>query len=687
MPLYFDNSQYRPSSLKGHRWIFILVLWLIHWCPLVAVEAAPLPLQPLTNAKEIALYPRADPKQQPPVELEAIVTFVDHTTVFLQDSTGATFLHYPDRKEKLVPGQRLHIKGRRHPGLYIGGIVPHSIQVLGSGPLPIPLQISEVNLRSGRWHYHLVEAEGIVHSFQNNGENSGILTLHSQNGNMEVRLDKIPDNAHELIDAQIRLIGLASGVVNTQRQLVSPYIRLRDPSSIKVITPAPKDPFNIKATPIADLKGSIPHRVKIKGQALSSPIYNTVYLRDETSSIVIRISAVKPPPIKPGDIVEAIGFVTAGPTRARLGNAIFRVIASGPPPQPVIPQEQSLQIKHDGDLISIHVDILQRIDEAHNTLLLCRKGPLAYTIVSRSHLPAAFAIGAKVEATGIMRVTRFAQDTHQSYASAADLMLRDDQELRLLHHAPRLNSQHLRLILGIVIAIAVISAAWAALLKIQVERQTRIIQQKVECEAITEERHRIARDFHDTLEQELAGIALCLDAAVERVNDSKAQALLSQLRKLLLRLQQETREFIWNLRESPVNSDCLPDTLTSLIHNLQEGTTIPIVFEDKSTNLSIPPHIQHQLYFIVREAVHNAIKYAKNASQITITLSNPSDELTLSIHDDGCGFNPEQIPAGHYGLLGMNERARKIHCILDVDSIPGIGTTICVRQRSLVRAS
>src|SRR5690606_37858876 len=108
----------------------------------------------------------------------------------------------------------------------------------------------------------------------NNGENSGILTLHSQNGNMEVRLDKIPDNAHELIDAQIRLIGLASGVVNTQRQLVSPYIRLRDPSSIKVITPAPKDPFNIKATPIADLKGSIPHRVKIKGQALSSPIYN-----------------------------------------------------------------------------------------------------------------------------------------------------------------------------------------------------------------------------------------------------------------------------------------------------------------------------------------------------------------------------------------------------------------------------
>ena len=77
----------------------------------------------------------------------------------------------------------------------------------------------------------------------------------------------------------------------------------------------------------------------------------------------------------------------------------------------------------------------------------------------------------------------------------------------------------------------IIALAWVALLRRQVARQFAVIEGKAQREAIIEERQRIAREFHDTLEQELAGLSLRLDAATPRVEDEKARGLLEQQQK------------------------------------------------------------------------------------------------------------------------------------------------------------
>jgi len=93
------------------------------------------------------------------------------------------------------------------------------------------------------------------------------------------------------------------------------------------------------------------------------------------------------------------------------------------------------------------------------------------------------------------------------------------------------------------------AAGWAAVPPRQVRRQTRVIASKLHTEALAEERQRIAREFHDTLEQELVALSLRLDTATAKMAQTPVQTLLQSCRRLVERLQSTGRDFIWDLRE------------------------------------------------------------------------------------------------------------------------------------------
>jgi signal transduction histidine kinase len=218
---------------------------------------------------------------------------------------------------------------------------------------------------------------------------------------------------------------------------------------------------------------------------------------------------------------------------------------------------------------------------------------------------------------------------------------------------------------------------WAGMLHFQVARQVRVIEAKAQREAMIEERQRIAREFHDTLEQELAGLSLRLDAAVPRVSDEKARTLLEQLRHLLLRLQHETRDFVWDLRDESQHSAPLASSMETLMDHLQTGTSIPIRFTAAEDLPAIPALAQHHLLRIAREAVNNAIKYS-GAKTIRVGLERTDESVRLEIQDDGAGFDTAARSKvnGHFGLQGMNERVRKLGATLDLRSRPGEGTRV-----------
>ena len=92
----------------------------------------------------------------------------------------------------------------------------------------------------------------------------------------------------------------------------------------------------------------------------------------------------------------------------------------------------------------------------------------------------------------------------------------------------------------------------------------------------------------------------------------------------------------------------------------------------------LPPGVQVAFYRICQEAFNNIAKYAK-ASQVAIDLQYEAGTVELFIRDDGRGFEPDQIPSGHYGLSMMRERAEAVGVRLLITSRPGSGTEIAVR--------
>ena len=135
-------------------------------------------------------------------------------------------------------------------------------------------------------------------------------------------------------------------------------------------------------------------------------------------------------------------------------------------------------------------------------------------------------------ASPVCRVSAIRRGGYRARATACQILPRAMEDLIVLRGAPWWNSQRLAIGLGGVALMALVGFAWVGLLRRQVARQFAVIEAKAQREAVIEERQRIAREFHDTLEQELAGLSIRLDAATPRVADEKARDLLRQQQKL-----------------------------------------------------------------------------------------------------------------------------------------------------------
>jgi signal transduction histidine kinase len=637
----------------------------------------------LTTASQVARL-QSTSLLQPAVNIEsATITFVDpNGTTYIRDETGATFFQ-SSRSSSYQAGQTVNIRGVRFPGLYIGGIIPSKVDVLSAGPPPEPKTLTLRELETGQHHYEYVEITGVGRSFELTGETTGKLRLNVEGGILEVQFDQVPEDGPSLVDAELRIRGLAAGAINDHRQLVYPYLRAIDGNAVTVIQSALANPFDTKTTPLTLLfdfarTGTVSHRVKISGTALGPLIQGSVFLRQENRSLRV-FTSTPLPDIQAGDQVEALGFPEMGRFSAVLADATLQVTSqdnSLPPPiKPDLKQINSGAL--DADLVSIEGTVIQHLD--NDNVFIVRTPNETLRVIAHGWKIPKVALGSQARFTGIWLVTdvRSGKRSYRVSPGAHELWLRSAADVTILSEPSWWSSEKLSIMLGIVAGAGLLVLIWAAILQRQVARQVRIIEVKAQREAMIEERQRIAREFHDTLEQELAGLSLRLDAAVPRVSDEKAKGLLDQLRKLLFRLQTETRDFVWDLRDESQHSEPLETSLSILIDHLQTTTSMPLAYSTMEGMPIVPALAQHHLLRIAREAINNAIKYS-SASRIRILLFHGNGTVHLKVEDDGLGFDVggKPGPSGHFGLQGMKERVRKLGADLDIRSNPGEGTTI-----------
>ena len=238
------------------------------------------------------------------------------------------------------------------------------------------------------------------------------------------------------------------------------------------------------------------------------------------------------------------------------------------------------------------------------------------------------------------------------------------------------------LILGYVITILIDAQRKQSQILKEANRKLIHHAETLEQLAATRERNRISRELHDTLAHTLSALAVQLEA-ITTIWDpipEKARQMLEQMRSTTHTGLEETRRVLQDLRVSALEEMGLPLALQTLAEDVSDrnGLQLKAEISDKLDNIS--PDVEQVYYRVAQEALTNVAKHAE-ATQLKITLEKQDSKLVLAIHDNGKGFDINNITAQEgLGLQGMAERAEIIGAKLNVTSAPGTGTTVILEM-------
>jgi signal transduction histidine kinase/ligand-binding sensor domain-containing protein len=190
--------------------------------------------------------------------------------------------------------------------------------------------------------------------------------------------------------------------------------------------------------------------------------------------------------------------------------------------------------------------------------------------------------------------------------------------------------------------------------------------------AVIGERNRIAREFHDTLLAGLSAVSWQIDAAMELCAGEPAEPPLTTARGMLRYCRDEARRAVGDLRDEPEPEPPLDTALKRTIEQITAGTGTQPIFDIHKLP-SVPAEMALDITRICQEAVSNAMRHG-HATQIKICLRHQNGDLRLAVEDNGWGADQRNLtkpPPGHFGVLGMRERARRFGGNLSITTRAG----------------
>ncbi len=220
---------------------------------------------------------------------------------------------------------------------------------------------------------------------------------------------------------------------------------------------------------------------------------------------------------------------------------------------------------------------------------------------------------------------------------------------------------------------ALLAAAWSVY-------QLRLRQIRSRFGLVLEERARLAREIHDTLAQGFVGISSQLDAVAMCMpkDATPARSYLDMARRMARHSLTEARRSVMDLRASALDGQDLAAAIESGTRLWTAGSGVEVAVEVTGAGSKLPEAMEQHLLRIAQEAVTNALKHA-GASRIGVNLHMEAHNLHMKIGDNGRGFDQQDVfssRAGHFGLIGMRERAERLGGELRLASNPGQGTAV-----------
>ena len=661
----------------------------------------------MTSVDQVLALSPAEAVRRYPVHLRGVLAFHDWGLNYFWDGTGGIYIRHfkPDGSEdrRLQSGGEIEVDGVTMMGAFwqphvaVAGrdLGPVIIHTLGPGQWPQTAPIEAVKLEESNYDSQWVNISGTVKSVVR--ANDGMmLNLATGGRGANAGVPRWPSDF--LLPGYLRGLRVAVRGVVTRKSMLPesegslvPTILVPAFELIE-IDPKALDTLFDEAAATVEYLAKVSHwerpRLKMSGQVHFIYPGRGFFMR-MADGYNIWVQTVYPEKIKLGDRVEVIGWLDHLDGQYLLTDALFRVGKPGVLP-PFLDRKvgeiNAYPTAYQGKLIAVKGDLIeQQSHRGENALLLKERGMFFNVRLfsdSQQPLPS-YEPGSRLAVKGVCVSRRMPFNDNPSASFAFQVWLNSPNDVKLLQPPGWWTLNRVLWLCGFISVLTLMAIVWGLLLRRQVVRQTAMIGNQIEREAVAQERTRIARELHDTLGQELIGTGLLLDFVAQRMTKSPAEVeqALAAAQKMIGRSQAETKRSVEDLRAGELEGMDLSTAVEERVRPLVEasGTSrLQLIVEGIPRRLS--GVMEHHLLRIVQEAVANALRHA-HAETIEVRIMYAADAIALAIHDNGCGFNVAKdltAASGHFGLLGLEERVNKLQGKWNIDSQPGRGTRIDV---------
>lgn len=627
--------------------------------------------------------------------IHGVVTFngkVDDEPVFVvQDESAGCLVRLPGSRVGSVfrVGDLVEASGTIVEDDGAPDFVANGIFKVGVGQLPRPERFSFSSESDDRHYGQWMAIEGVAHSVNAKGEliiatRAGDLPVFG-GGHSALQFSK-------LVDSLVRIRGV---------YWTNPAPRLLLPSAgfVDVVQPAPKEPFAepvFSAASIRALKVNpgMMHRMKIEG-VVTCKRNGFFVAQDKTGGVLVQSAAGEV--VRMGERVEAVGFPTASPSGTILTEALVRRVgrAAMPDPMPLL-----LDTTSNGEWNYVLVNIEAVLLEQHSAHGVQYMDLQAGQRVLRATLPVtggtldAVAPGSLVRVTGIAQIKEAESlkegldRTGKPLVASLELLLRSANDLVVLKRPPWWTWEYTAGTFALFCGGLFMAIIWIKTLRKRVEEKTSELrttmvrlQKETQISATLAERDRLAGEIHDSIEQGLSAIMMQMDAAAKLVNQPQEVTRFLALAKNMAGFSRsEVQRAVWDMQSPLLENADLATALRRVAAEISVGETPRVMLEITGAARALPSSTEHHLLRIGQEAITNAVKHACPKT-IWLRLNYETDWLTLTVEDDGCGFDTDamQQRTAHFGLHGVSTRGRKINASVTISSKEGHGTMVAVK--------
>ena len=665
----------------------------------VALASESLAETVVTNAADLARLVYREQKANIAFDINGTIpitkTAALSVSIYLANESGGVIIFGQDklRHGALQAGDQIRVRG--HTRQYdFGQVVAlcESIEVIGHGPSPKPVPVSIETLRSGKFDCRYVKLRGTLRdAFDDEVDGSYTYLVLSCEGKLLYAPAPRFKGGDGMIGAEIEIAGICDPKPGGGRRYMGPIVSILDIDSIRLLKASDEDAFDVPVIEETQNLGPMEIQVlgkrRARGTVLAAWRPNNILIVTERDRPIFATIANQTLPIS-GTSVEVAGLPETDLFSISLSRAIWRPSKDVPavPQKPMdldfnkllgTPDEARRLIPYyNGTTVRIKGNVVGlESAEGHIAVISISDGKRLLT-VDASTVPGAaddVSVGCRIEVIGVcvLETDDWRPSALFPPASGYRIVVRKPDDLLILAHPPWWTPGRLLVVIGILAASLVL-----LLLRLALKRRFDAIIAKAKIDARVGERTRLAVELHDSIAQNLTGVAMEIRSAkrAKAADPPGMDRHLDLAAATLDSCRSELRNCIWDLRSLTLDEATIDEAIRRTLQQHLAGARLEVRFN--APRRLFPDSILHAILRIVRELTINAVRHG-HANDIKVAGCIDGGRLLFSVRDNGCGFNPDHAPGlseGHFGLQGIRERIETLEGNMEIESNAGHGT-------------